>query len=160
MSQMSLLTQRALTLLAITLIACGSDGVPPGTSLECDGETSEVCEVFRIVNMERASAGLAPYTWNAELAIAAQLHAIDMDEQGYFSHDSQDGRSFAQRATAAGYDGRPAGENIARGQRSPEQVMSSWMGSDGHRRNILSSSSNEIGVGLQNFHWVQVFGRR
>lgn len=148
------------TLLALGLLACGSDGVPPGTALECDGEASEVCEVFRIVNMERASEGLAPYTWNAELAIAAQLHAIDMDEEGYFSHDSQDGRNFATRARDAGYDASPTGENIARGQRSPEQVMTSWMGSDGHRRNILSSGSTEIGIGLQNFHWVQVFGRR
>ncbi|AKF11008.1 CAP domain-containing protein [Sandaracinus amylolyticus] len=143
------------------LASCGGDDVPPGTALECGGgEASEVCEVFRLVNAERASAGLPAYEWNAELAIAAQRHAVDMVENDYFSHESQDGRSFSDRADQAGYDAFATGENIAAGQRTPEQVMDSWMGSDGHRANILSDGSNEIGVGLSDFHWVQVFGHR
>jgi uncharacterized protein YkwD len=126
----------------------------------CDEATSEVCEVFRLVNEERSANGLAPYEWNAELALAAQLHAEDMVAQDYFSHDSLDGRDFVQRARDAGYDGSPRGENIAAGQRTPEQVMQSWLGSSGHRANILSSSSTEIGVGFHQNHWVQVFGAR
>ena len=58
----------------------------------------------------------------------------------------------------AGYDGCPRGENIALGQRSAEQVMGDWMDSDGHRRNILSSNSNEIGMGFLDNRWVQNFG--
>lgn len=94
------------------------------------------------------------------LAEAARLHAVDMVMQNYFSHSSKDGRNFSTRAKQANYSAFPSGENIAAGQRSPAQVMTSWMNSSGHRRNILSTGSNEIGVGLHNFYWVQVFGKR
>ncbi len=135
--------------------ACGDSG-PGGSS--CTDEALEVCQVYRLVNEERNAAGLDPYDWNGDLALAAQLHAEDMNDQGYFSHESLDGRDFVQRIQDTGYDGGARGENIARGQRSAEQVMQSWMDSDGHRRNILSEGSNEIGVGFIDNHWVQVFG--
>ena len=127
----------------------------------CGGDdASSVCEVFRLVNAERVDTGVDPYEWNLELALAAQLHADDMVAQGYFDHRSRDGRSFADRARDAGYAASPRGENIAAGQRTAPQVMDSWMGSSGHRMNILASGSNEIGVGRTENHWVQVFGRR
>lgn len=147
---------RALGFLAVlAMAACGDSG--PGGS-DCSDETLEVCQVYRIVNQERNTAGLEPYDWNPDLALAAQLHAEDMNAQGYFSHESLDGRSFSDRIRETGYDGSPRGENIARGQRSAEQVMQSWMDSGGHRRNILAEGSNEIGVGFVDNHWVQVFG--
>lgn len=146
-----------LVSLSLALLSCADAVDVPA----CGGDdTSEVCQVFAIVNEERADAGLSPYEWNTELAIAAQLHADDMDEQGYFDHVSLDGRSFSDRAGEAGYDAFATGENIASGQRSPEQVMQSWMASSGHRGNILSIRSNEVGIGLRNFKWVQVFGQR
>ena len=125
-----------------------------------DDQDDETCAVFRIVNQERIDADLAPYAWDIELAIAAQRHAQDMVDNDYFDHSSQDGRSFSDRAKEAGYDAFPSGENIAKGQQDAAQVMDSWMNSDGHRANILSSGSNEIGVGLIDFTWVQVFGTR
>ena len=61
----------------------------------------------------------------------------------------------------AGVSYRAAGENIAWGQRTPAQVMQSWMNSDGHRENILSDSFGRLGVGyvVQNgrAYWVQMF---
>lgn len=144
--------------LFVALTACDGSG---GAESACtDASTSEACAVFRLVNQERAAAGLAPYEWNADLAVAAQLHAIDMADNGYFDHVSLDGRTFSARARDAGYDGSPRGENIALGQRSAEQAMSSWMASGGHRANILSNGSTEIGVGYYERHWVQVFGAR
>ena len=144
-----------LAMVVVAMVACG-DSEPGGSS--CTDETLEVCQVYRIVNQERRAAGLPSYDWSRDLALAAQLHAEDMSDQGYFSHDSLDGRSFVDRVAETGYDGAARGENIARGQRSAEEVMESWMGSDGHRRNILSEGSNEIGVGFVDNHWVQVFG--
>jgi uncharacterized protein YkwD len=82
-----------------------------------------------------------------------------MLQQDYFSHTSQDGRSFSDRVDETPYEGFPSGENIALGQRDPESVMSSWMSSDGHRNNILSERSTEIGIGYVDGYWVQVFGR-
>ncbi|MGM0555732.1 MAG: CAP domain-containing protein [Myxococcota bacterium] len=140
----------------------GNDGSGSnnGTTSSCTPAESEPCQVFELVNIERSEQGLEPLKYNAALETAAQLHAEDMVENDYFSHTSQDGRSFSDRVEDAGYTGFPAGENIAAGQGSAEQVMNSWMNSDGHRRNILNDGSNEIGVGFYNNYWVQVFGVR
>ena len=163
-----------LLVLALSVAACSGDeggsgnadddgggaGTPTPT-LDCGpGESDERCAVFQLVNQERSQAGVAPYTWNAELALAAQLHAEDMVANGYFDHTSLDGRNFSDRAEDAGYDAFATGENIAQGQQNAESVMQSWMNSPGHASNILSPNSNEIGVGLQDLHWVQVFGNR
>ncbi len=50
-----------------------------------------------------------------------------------------------------------AGENIAKGQRTPQEVMKSWMNSSGHRKNIMSANFTKIGVGYYNGEWVQEF---
>lgn len=156
---MSAMRRIGIGLALVLSVGCADDA--PGLSSACAaGATDEPCRVFELVNQERARSGLSAYAYDPALALSAQRHAVDMAEQGYFSHTSLDGRSFGDRTIAAGYDGSPRGENIARGQRSPEQVMESWMGSGGHRANILSDSSNEIGVGFHENHWVQVFGRR
>ena len=150
-----------LITLALSLaVGCAADATEVDVPTCGGGDASEQCAVFAIVNQERAAQGLPAYAWDTALARAAQLHAEDMVAQDYFDHESLDGRSFSDRTDMAGYDASPAGENIAAGQRSPEQVMTSWMNSPGHRNNILSERANEIGVGLYENHWVQVFGRR
>ena len=58
-----------------------------------------------------------------------------MAARNYFSHTTPEGVTFDQRIKTAGYP-QPGAENIAKGQRSAQQVMNDWMGSDGHRRNI------------------------
>lgn len=144
-----------LTTLALPPLACRDEPDIP----DCEeDQASEICEVFRLVNTERADADLPAQAWDRELAVAAQLHAEDMVDNDYFDHTSLDGRSFSDRAQDAGYEGFPRGENIAAGQQTPQQVMEAWMGSTGHRQNILSDA-DEIGVGFANNHWVQVFGQ-
>ena len=116
------------------------------------------CTVFEIVNQERAQEGLSAYRFDVDLAQAARAHAKDMVERGYFSHESPDGGTFSERATGAGYEGFPSGENIAYGQPTAQQVMDAWMNSPGHKSNILSDKSTAIGVGMHEGYWVQVFG--
>ncbi|WP_231950359.1 CAP domain-containing protein [Allokutzneria albata] len=113
-----------------------------------------------LVNHARAEAGCPALRIDERLANAAQRHSADMAERNYFSHTSPDGASFVDRARAAGYP-RPGGENIAKGQRSAEQVMESWMQSSGHRANILNCRFTALGMGLDTRGWVwtQVFGR-
>ncbi len=156
------MTRTPILLLIASIMAvgagCASDTGGGGAS--CSPAESEVCQVFEIVNAERSDQGLEPYGWDDNLALAAQRHAEDMVDQDYFSHDSLDGRSFVDRINETDYDASPRGENIAAGQQTPASVMEAWMNSDGHRRNILSEGSNEIGVGLEGRHWVQVFGHR
>lgn len=152
---------RTPTLLLIgALMAVGTGCASDVGGASCSPAESEVCQVFAIVNDERSAQGLEPYAWDDNLALAAQRHAEDMVDQDYFSHDSLDGRSFSDRIRETDYDASPRGENIAAGQQTPVAVMEAWMNSDGHRRNILAEGSNEIGVGLEGRHWVQVFGHR
>ncbi|MYT82237.1 RNA polymerase sigma factor, sigma-70 family [Streptomyces sp. MnatMP-M77] len=121
-------------------------------------------QVTDLVNAERAKEGCGPVTVNDQLNTAAQRHSADMEANDYFSHTSQDGRDPGDRITAAGYRWSTYGENIAKGQQTPADVMRSWMDSPGHRANILNCSFKEIGVGKQNSGggpvWTQVFGAR
>lgn len=110
-------------------------------------DQSEATEVLALVNAERAKAGCGPVSLDARLSAAALGHSEDMARHNYFSHTSLDGTTFDERITMAGYSWRTAGENIAAGQSTPAQVMSSWMGSAGHRDNILSCEFTQMGLG-------------
>ena len=117
--------------------------------------------VVELANQERAASGCdRALVVDDRLAEAAQGHSTDMSDRDYFSHTSPEGETFADRIIEAGYPS-PAAENIARGQRSAEQVMEAWMNSDGHRRNILNCEYVAIGVGLDTdgWYWTQDFGR-
>ena len=149
---------RLFSLLPLLLLGCGP-GVDAVGSCEA-GSDEEVCEVLRLVNAARAEEDRPPLAWDASLALAAQAHAEDMVAQGYFSHTSQDGRSFVERVRETDYAGSPTGENIAAGYPTAEAVVQGWMNSPGHRANILSGRSTALGVGRAENHWVQVFGAR
>jgi uncharacterized protein YkwD len=76
----------------------------------------------------------------------------------YFSHTGLDGDKAWDRATELGYSSNGFGENIARGQQTPEAVVNAWMNSSGHRANLLNSKYADIGVGYDDGYWVQNFG--
>jgi len=118
-----------------------------------------VDQVVALANDARAAAGCGPLRVDARITAAAQAHSDDMAANGYFSHDSLDGRSFVDRLRAAGYPS-PGGENIAQGQRTAQSVHQAWMNSSGHRANILNCGFTTIGVGLNQtaWTWTQDFG--
>jgi len=111
-----------------------------------------------ILNSERAAQGLGPLRENARLSQASRAHAQDMANNGYFSHNGRNGSSFVDRARAAGYT-CPAAENIAQGQTTEAVVMTTWMNSSGHRRNIMLSNTADFGIGRAGNVWVMMFGR-
>ncbi|MGX1885909.1 sigma-70 family RNA polymerase sigma factor [Streptomyces sp. NPDC055287] len=119
-------------------------------------------QVTDLVNAERADNGCGPVRQNSRLDTAAQRHSADMAARDFFDHTNPDGAGPGERVTAAGYAWSTYGENIALGQRTPAQVMESWMNSSGHRANILNCSFKEIGVGIHDASggpwWTQVFG--
>lgn len=122
-------------------------------------------EVIQLVNNERVKNGCSALSPNPFLRQAAYLHSRDMGDNLFFDHTGSDGSNFVTRARRAGYGGSPRGENIAAGYGSPAAVMSGWMNSTGHRNNILSCTTTEIGVGYYQagqgygHYWTQVFGR-
>ena len=105
-------------------------------------------QVLRLTNAERRNYGLSPLSWYTPLARAARDHSEDMLENSFFSHTGYDGSSVSERARRRGVNARGVGENIAMGQRTPEQVVATWMNSAGHRANILRESSTHLGVGF------------
>ncbi|WP_411103887.1 sigma-70 family RNA polymerase sigma factor [Streptomyces sp. cmx-4-9] len=121
-------------------------------------------QVVALVNSERAAAGCGPLKEDPQLRAAAQGHSDDMANRDFFSHTSPDGSDPGKRTTAAGYRWSTYGENIAKGQQTPDQVMDSWMKSPGHRANILNCSFKDIGVGVHQGPggpwWTQNFGAR
>jgi uncharacterized protein YkwD len=96
-------------------------------------------------NRERATEKKAPLKLNARLEAAARAHARDMADHEMMSHDGSDGSTPSQRIDREEYHGQGTGENVARGQKSVDEVMRTWMNSPGHRENILGDYS-EIGV--------------
>lgn len=141
----------------------GSDNAASsGSSGSSGSEKSDVDDyvkgVFDIVNEERTSRGLEPLTLNETLCEAAAERAKEVGE--YFSHTRPDGTdcfTVLDEYKVSGY--YTAGENIAQGQRDPEQVMNSWMNSPGHKANILNESFSGIGIGYDpaTRSWVQLF---
>lgn len=89
-----------------------------------------------------------------------------MADEQFFAHRDPQGNSSLDRIRATGYLDTPCdcgwsyltGENLGRGQDSAAEVMEAWMGSPGHRDNILNSGFTEIGVGVFDGYWVQHFG--
>ncbi|MEO1639250.1 MAG: CAP domain-containing protein [Pseudomonadota bacterium] len=109
------------------------------------------------INAYRSQQGRAPLRQSAELTRAAEAHARDMAQRGYFSHRSEggpNGVTFMQRSRAAGCNMRSGAENIATGQTSEAQVIAAWADSAGHRRNMLGSGYREYGLGRVGNIWV------
>ncbi len=90
---------------------------------------------------------------------AAREKSQDMQTKNYFSHTSPTFGSPFDRMKALGISYKSAGENIAQGQRSPQEVVQAWMDSPGHRANILNGSFTHIGVGYVKTgnYWTQQF---
>ncbi|MGX9354863.1 CAP domain-containing protein [Roseobacteraceae bacterium S113] len=110
------------------------------------------------VNGFRASQGLPALAVSPQLVQAARAHALDMAEAGVFSHEGSNGSSVGERVRAAGYTWCFVAENIARGQQSEAQVITSWAGSPGHRANMASRKASAYGLyeGPGKI-WVMVF---
>lgn len=123
-------------------------------------ESAFAAQVIDLVNIERARAGLKPLTYDATIEDAALVRTKEI--QTSFSHTRPNGTSFATAMKEAGVNYRRAGENIAWGQRTPEEVVNAWMNSPSHRANIMNENYGRIGVGhLTNArgtsYWVQLF---
>jgi uncharacterized protein YkwD len=120
----------------------------PAPDPDPTGNPAFEAEVLRLVNVERATAGCNALTSDDRLVRAARKHSADMAERGYFSHTTPEGVDFATRISNEGYRWGGAAENIAKGQRTPADVMSSWMNSAGHKANILNCGYRNLGVGV------------
>ena len=116
-------------------------------------------QVVSLVNTQRAKYGLSALTENWELSRIARIKSQDMHDNNYFSHTSPTYGSPFTMIKNFGLTYKSAGENIAKGQTTPQAVVTAWMNSSGHRANILNASFTKIGVGYvaAGNYWTQMF---
>ncbi|GAA0718090.1 SafA/ExsA family spore coat assembly protein [Clostridium malenominatum] len=137
----------------------------PGQKIQVPNMTdvkTQEKEVIRLVNIERSKVGLRPLTAHWELSRVARYKSADMANKNYFSHISPTYGSPFFMMENFGMRFSSGGENIAKGQRTPQEVMNGWMNSPGHKANILSANFTHIGVGLARDkngvpYWTQMF---
>lgn len=172
--------RRALLLLPVTallLVGCAAaPGSPTPTSAPTGAPTTTVApgasttpawvsDMLARINAERAAVGAAPLRLCASLMTAAQRHSEDQAAHSTMSHTGSNGSTMVQRAEGAGYRGWTSlAENVAAGYTSVTSVMGGWMGSTGHRTNLLASTTQHVGVGRATagsgaIYWTQDFGR-
>lgn len=141
----------------------GSDNIQEDNNDTTErGESTQADEVLKLVNQERKKQGLAALTLSSKLTSVANTKAKDMAVNKYFAHESPTYGTPFQMLQQFGVKYSYAGENIAAGQKTSQQVMNSWMNSSGHRANILNKNYTQLGVGFYaggsyDTYWVQLF---
>lgn len=116
---------------------------------------------------EQAFAAAPPLAWNQRLGRAALGHSANLAQGRYFSHQEKDGSLPADRVARSGYAWRLVGENIASGNRTPQDAVAAWLDSPGHCANLMNPRFTELGAAYAidplNEHrtpyWTQVFAQ-
>ena len=110
------------------------------------------------MNRERAARGLGPLTLETRLSLAAQDRVDDMLTKHYFDHVSPDGINPFEWVRKRGYKYDMIGENLALGYRSSQSVVTGWMNSPGHRKNVLKSGFDEVGIAFSDTSPMRGYG--
>lgn len=127
---------------------------------------SEELAFLTQINNYRAQHGLPALVLSGTLSNAAEGHSYDMAVLNYFSHTSQDGRTYVDRIREAGYGYNTwLGENIAAGYTTSDTVFNAWRNSPGHNANMLKAEYRAIGIGRHyeagsqyGWYWTTDFG--
>ena len=146
-------------LLVASLLAFGA-GAAPASAAPCkyrdlkprSSNLVKIRSAVRcLINRERTKRGVPALKNSSALGKAAASHSKNMVSEGFFGHNAPDGSTLQSRISAAGYPGTYTGENIAWGSGSlgtPGKIVSRWMSSSGHKRNILDATFRDWGVGV------------
>ncbi len=102
-------------------------------------------QLFEAVNRERAAQGLSALQWDSALFKAARQHALRMVNLNQVAHQLPNEPNLEARLTEAGARFSVIAENIAVGP-NPQTIHSGWMGSSGHRKNILDPRLTSVGI--------------
>lgn len=133
-------------LLLLSFASCGN------------GEKPFEAEMLSEVNEEREKNGLSELTLNSELCGNALVRAEEIASEDNISHIRPDGSGCFTVLTV---DYSAAGENLAKGQETPEEAVKNWMNSEAHRENILSDKFSQAGFACYESggtkYWVQLF---
>jgi uncharacterized protein YkwD len=167
---LALLAAAPLLALSVPMPAYADD-VPPTTTAPTETPVAAATpmpadlltsQVVTMTNQLRGTAGCGQLDVDQDLIVASERQSWYMAETRNFSHIGWGGSTFITRAQVAGYE-QPAGENIAWGYLTAEEVMAAWMASPGHRANILNCATKSIGAGVTYAtdgtpYYAEVFG--
>ena len=158
----------------IIMAAPAGKPIAPARSAEFSGPAAGQ-RILDLINQARATPRMCgndrlnaaqPVRWNSVLADASRRHSEEMARYNYFSHHGRDGSNPWDRVARAGYLYRSMGENIAAGQRSPEEAVSGWVKSPGHCANLMNPAFTEMGAAVAvnasselGMFWTQEFAR-
>jgi len=146
-----------ITAITVTAVSNGVSGTKEISVIDLEELGAEV---FRLTNIERQKAGLPDLSYDEALKKTAVTRAKELVT--FYSHTRPDGSECFTAFDENRVSYRMAGENIAWGQTSPEEVVNAWMNSPGHRSNILHKSFGRLGTGVEmdskgNLYWSQNF---
>ncbi|MFN8496295.1 MAG: S8 family serine peptidase [Anaerolineae bacterium] len=126
-----------------------------------------VAQLIDLINQQRAQNGLGPYRTDGRLNSASDYHNRYMRDNNCFAHQCSGEADPFQRMINFGYPLSSGGENIGKGYQTPQDMVTGWMGSSGHRAAILSTTYTDIGCGYLlgpsgnawDSYWTCDFGR-
>lgn len=135
----------------------------PDDDYTTDSISMQEQTAWNLLNADRKANGLPALMLDSELSRIARIKSEDMRDKGYFAHESPTYGNVRDMLRYFGYSFSAAGENIAH-HATVTKAQAAFMSSDGHRRNILSSSWTRAGIGVcydaQGYVYVtQIFAR-
>jgi uncharacterized protein YkwD len=144
----------ALAMTAACALALGTgsadaaDDPPPQALGPAAIEKALVAEMNRV----RSQRGRAPLRMSVTLRRPARAQSRYLLTTGRLTHEGPDGAPFWTRLVAAGFPrNRWMGENLALlggcDRETARRTVAMWMGSPGHRQNLLSPRYRWVGVG-------------
>jgi uncharacterized protein YkwD len=140
----------------------GTSSASVGCAIPTDANALAT-QIAEGLNANRRANARNAVQFNHSLGQAATTHACDMQINGFFAHKGSDGTSLQARVRRTGFKDCLVAENLAWGYPRPEQIVSGWMNSPGHRRNILLADAREFGIGIAQGAkgpiWVLVMAR-
>ena len=148
------------TMETVTVKITGTSSASSTTQTDASSSSIEE-QVLVLVNAERQAAGKSAVVLDDNLNAVAQLRANELLKK--LSHTRPDGTTCFTALDDMGVKYGYASENIAAGQKTPEELMNNWMNSAGHKANILDSNAEKMGIALvksstgYGYYWVQVF---
>jgi uncharacterized protein YkwD len=156
------------------LFGQSSVGVPVSSEATCEPDEFEQ-ELLDAINVVRSVARLCgsrqflaaePVAWSCQLESAANVHAVDMSRNNFFSHTGSDGLRISTRADDAGYEWSKVGENIAAGYPGVDLVIDAWLDSPSHCVTLMDDDYQDVGVAVEfpetadyEVYWTLVMGQ-
>jgi uncharacterized protein YkwD len=147
------------TILILILFISISPGYSQEEPLRSGPVDPEIREFIRLVNGRRHSIGCPELKWDERIAAVAQRHSRDMVKRTFFSHRNPDGADPFDRLEEADLHFSAAAENIAFGPKTGKEAYEIWLGSPGHRKNMLNCRYLRHGVGRVGGRWTHVLFR-